>query len=431
MRSRHSRTSSPSTSLPPTRARSRNTRPRSTPIAARRQPPDFDNTIAALELSGRALARVEQVFGLLVGADSDDALLADRARDCRRRSPATGTNSAPMPALFRRIDALMRQSDDARPDRRAEARARALPHVFPPGRRRARRRGEAAAGRDRRAAGGARHHVQPECARRRASLRARRLHDEAELAGLPEFMRDAMKSDAAGARPRRLRRHAVAFERRAVPAILASAATCAKKSTAPSSPAATMAARPTTRRIIAEMVRLRAERARLLGYPDFAHYRLDDAMAKTPDGRARPARHGVDARRGRGREPTATPCRRWCKKRAATSRSRRGTGATTPRSCASERCDIDEAAIKPYLSLAADDRGRVLHRGAPVRTALHERADVPVWHPGRARLGSARRRRRRDRAVLRRLFCAPVQAQRRLDDLAARPGEARRRQSAR
>src|SRR5207247_10091297 len=34
--------------------------------------------------------------------------------------------------------------------------------------------------------------------------------------------------------------------------------------------------------IIAEMVALRAERARLLGYPSFAHYRLDDTMAKTP-----------------------------------------------------------------------------------------------------------------------------------------------------
>src|SRR5205085_12560249 len=34
--------------------------------------------------------------------------------------------------------------------------------------------------------------------------------------------------------------------------------------------------------IIAEMVALRAERARLLGYSTFAHYRLDDAMAKTP-----------------------------------------------------------------------------------------------------------------------------------------------------
>src|SRR5712664_177175 len=35
--------------------------------------------------------------------------------------------------------------------------------------------------------------------------------------------------------------------------------------------------------IIAEMVALRAERARLLGYPSFADYRLDDTMAKTPE----------------------------------------------------------------------------------------------------------------------------------------------------
>src|SRR5439155_2465025 len=35
--------------------------------------------------------------------------------------------------------------------------------------------------------------------------------------------------------------------------------------------------------IIAETMALRAERAKLLGYPTFAHYRLDDAMAKTPE----------------------------------------------------------------------------------------------------------------------------------------------------
>ncbi len=36
------------------------------------------------------------------------------------------------------------------------------------------------------------------------------------------------------------------------------------------------------RAIAAEMVRLRAERARLMGYETFAHYRLADTMAKTP-----------------------------------------------------------------------------------------------------------------------------------------------------
>ena len=49
--------------------------------------------------------------------------------------------------------------------------------------------------------------------------------------------------------------------------------------------------------------------------------------------RAQPAWSGSGSRPGRGRSPTATRCRRWSRRRAATSRSRRGTGATTPKSC--------------------------------------------------------------------------------------------------
>ena len=44
-------------------------------IAAETAPPSFDNTIAALELSGRALERVGNAFWLLAGANTNDALL--------------------------------------------------------------------------------------------------------------------------------------------------------------------------------------------------------------------------------------------------------------------------------------------------------------------------------------------------------------------
>ena len=53
--------------------------------------------------------------------------------------------------------------------------------------------------------------------------------------------------------------------------------------------------------IIAEMVALRAERARLLGYPSFAHYRLDDSMAKTPQA----VRAICSEKSGRGPAPRA------------------------------------------------------------------------------------------------------------------------------
>src|ERR1700742_303971 len=45
-------------------------------IASDPAAPDFENTIAAMELSGRPLGRVSDVFGVLTGSDSNDALLA-------------------------------------------------------------------------------------------------------------------------------------------------------------------------------------------------------------------------------------------------------------------------------------------------------------------------------------------------------------------
>ncbi len=46
---------------------------------------------------------------------------------------------------------------------------------------------------------------------------------------------------------------------------------------------ATTATRTTTTRSIAEILKLRAERAKLLGYATHAHWRLENAMARTPE----------------------------------------------------------------------------------------------------------------------------------------------------
>ncbi len=64
------------------------------------QPPTFDNTIAAMELSGRALDRVGNVFHLLAGAHSNDALLEierEMSPQLARHWNAINTNAA----LFR------------------------------------------------------------------------------------------------------------------------------------------------------------------------------------------------------------------------------------------------------------------------------------------------------------------------------------------
>src|SRR5215472_12966604 len=79
-------------------------------IKADPSPPSFANTIAALELSGRALARVGDVFHLLTGAHSNDALLEierEMSPQIARHWNKINTDAA----LFARIDALMRNAD--------------------------------------------------------------------------------------------------------------------------------------------------------------------------------------------------------------------------------------------------------------------------------------------------------------------------------
>ena len=132
--------------------------------------------------------------------------------------------------------------------------------------------------------------------------------------------------------------------------------------------------------IIAETVRLRAERARLLGYPTFADYRLDDAMAKTPE-----AVRGLLERVWKPARARAMADRDALQ---ALAQAEGGNFALAPwdwryyaEKLRKARFDIDAAEIAPYLALdnmieAAFDTARRLFG-----LSFRERHDVPVWHP--------------------------------------------------
>ena len=77
-------------------------------IAADPAPPTFENTIAALENSGRALQRVDDTFGHLTGADSNDALL-EIEREMSPRVAAHWAKVRMNEAVFARIDALFQK----------------------------------------------------------------------------------------------------------------------------------------------------------------------------------------------------------------------------------------------------------------------------------------------------------------------------------
>jgi peptidyl-dipeptidase Dcp len=74
-------------------------------ITADPEPPTFDNTVVPLELSGVALSRVMRVLGNKAGADSNDKIDALRAEYAPRLA-AHGDAIALDPALFARLEAV-------------------------------------------------------------------------------------------------------------------------------------------------------------------------------------------------------------------------------------------------------------------------------------------------------------------------------------
>ena len=103
------------------------------------EPPGFDNTVVALERSGRLLARAWSVFGNLTSSVS-----SPRLREIEREiAPLAAAHSDALrldPALFARIDAVHAAPARAGPGRGVGAAGGALPPGLRAVRRPARRR---------------------------------------------------------------------------------------------------------------------------------------------------------------------------------------------------------------------------------------------------------------------------------------------------
>ena len=346
-------------------------------MAAQPEPPDFANTIAALELSGRLLERVGSAFYLLVGAHSDAALLEierEIAPQLARHWNRINTNEE----LFRRIDALMRVADGL--DLDAEQK-RVLERYHVTFRRAGAALGTASRARlieimERLATLGtafSQHVLADEQAF------ALQLTDEAELTGLPAFMRETMKGEA---RERGTAGHVVTLSRSsALPFLQFSTRRDLREKVFRAFVSRGDNNGPTDNKaIIAEMVELRAERARLLGYADFAQYRLDDAMAKTPAA----VRDLLQTVWAPARE------RALADREAlqALVQEEGGNFALAPwdwryyaEKLRQRRCDFDEAAIKPYLTLDRMIEAAFFAAERLFGLRVEERPDVPTWHP--------------------------------------------------
>ena len=248
-------------------------------IAANPAPPTFANTIEALERSGRSLDRVGGVFFNLTGAATNDELQAierEIAPVLARHRNETYLNEA----LFKRIDALKAEetglglsAEQARVLERYHLNfTRAGAGAQPDAKARLAAIGE-------RLATLAAEFGQNVLADEKAWLM---LLDEEDLEGLPDFYRaSAARIASERGHPERF---AVTLSRSSIEPFLQFSARRDLREAAFRAWEARGENGGATdnRAIAAEMVRLRAERARLLGYESYAHYRLADTMAKTP-----------------------------------------------------------------------------------------------------------------------------------------------------
>ena len=346
-------------------------------IADNAQVPTIDNTLAALELSGDALERASSIFWCRAGAHTNEAIQAlerEVAPKMARHFSAISMNGK----LFSRIDELYRRREALGLD--AET-LRVLEKTW---------KGFVRSGAKLDAAGKARlAAINEELSSLGTRFGQNVLADEAEwvllldaadLAGLPDFLKSAM-AQAAETRGQK-GRYAVTLSRSIYEPFTTF---CERRDLREA------AFRAFTMRgqnggahdngaVVRDMLKLRAEKARLLGYASYAALKLDDTMAKTPE-----AVHGLlDPVWTRAREKAAAD-QAELERLAAQAGSNETFAAWDWRfyqeKLRAEKFAFDEAELKPYLQL-----DRVIDACFDVATrlfgiTLEEKNGIAAWHP--------------------------------------------------
>ncbi len=346
-------------------------------VAADPSEPSFANTIEALERSGRALDRVAKVFFNLASADTNDEIQAIE----REIAPVLARHRSDIylnDALYRRVDALKANepalgltSEQARALRRYHLDfIRAGAGAPPEAKARLTKIGE-------------------RLATLSAEFGQNVLADEkswtlwldaCDLEGLPDFVvASAARLAAERGQPGRF---AITLARSSVEPFLQFSARRDLRETAFRAWAARGENGGATdnRAVAAETLRLRAERARLLGYASHADYRLDDTMAKTPQaaldllesvwkpGVAAGRREAEALQEIAAREGGNFSVAPWDWRHLAEKRRK-------------EAFDFDESAVKPYLQLDRMIDAAFYAAGRLFGLSFAERFDLPLYHP--------------------------------------------------
>ncbi len=347
-------------------------------IAANPEPPTFDNTIAALERSGRELDRVSRVYNYLAGSWTSDELEALR----REMAPILSRHGSAItlnPDLFARIDDLHARRDTlgltAEQMRLLE---RYHINYVRSGAKLTPERKARMAEIMQRLASLSTQFGQNVLADEKAFTLV--LETPADKAGLPDFL-VAAAAEAAAQRGME-GKHVITLSRSSVEPFLTYSTRRDLREKAFKAWAARgdQGGKTDNKAIIREIVDLRAERARLLGYPTFAHFRTDDVMAGSPDAALKLMRTVWDAALKRIEADR--------KELEALARADGLTGPLEPwdwrfyaEKLRKAKYDLDEAEVKPYFTLDAMIAAKFHVANRLFGLTFQERTDIPVYSP--------------------------------------------------
>ncbi len=250
-------------------------------IANNPAPPDFENTIAALERTGHTLDRVSTLYGIWAGTMATPEFQAVQ-REMAPRLAAFSDQITQNEALFKRIDAVYNSPAKARLNPEQQRLlwlyytnfVRAGARLSPEAKKRLSEINQQLAGLFTRFS----QNVLAEETDQFIALKS-----EDELAGLPQSVRDA--AAAAAEQKKQPGTWVIINTRSSIDPFLtySDRRDLREKAWRMFVNRGDNGGEHDNNAIITDILQLRAERAKLLGYPTHAHWRLENSMAKTPE----------------------------------------------------------------------------------------------------------------------------------------------------
>ena len=347
-------------------------------IANNPAPPTFENTIAAMERAGSTLDRVQTIYGVWSATMSSPEFQVIQ-REMAPRLAAFSDQISQNEALFRRIEAVYNSPDKARltPEQQRLVWldytnfVRAGARLKPEAKTRMSQINQQLAGLYTRFS----QNVLAEETEQFLALKS-----EADLAGLPQSVRDA--TAAAAATKKMPGAWVIMNTRSSIDPFLtySDRRDLREKAWRMFVNRGDNGGEHDNNAIITEILQLRAERAKLLGFPTHAHWRLENTMAKTPE-RALELMEAVWKPAVARVHEEVADMQALARKEGANIKIEPWDYRYYAEKVRKARYDLDQNEVKQYLQLEKLREGMFWVAGELFGFDFTPVTNVPVYHP--------------------------------------------------